>query len=191
MNLVGTVFMKAYTAYFFYVFFIFVSTETIVSGQAKINWMSWEEVELKSKKEPKKILIDVYTDWCRFCKKLQEGTLCDDNIINYINANYYPVKFNAETKENIEFNGKTYKHTKTGKHSYNELALELTKGKLSYPALIFMDSEYKVIQAIHGYMEAPKLEIIITYFSEDHHLKTPWVTYQKNYIPMAAYTKGN
>jgi len=161
------------------------------TAQSKIQWKTWEEVEQLSKTEPRKVLIDLYTDWCTFCKKMQTGTMCQDNIINYINKNYYAIKFNAETKETIDFNNKSYKYVRSGGTAYNELALTLTQGKLSYPALIFLDEKLEIIQSIHGYMPPEKLEMIITYFSGDHHTKTPWVTYQKNYTPFASYTNGN
>jgi thioredoxin-related protein len=168
-----------------------ISLPSDVCGQAKMNWMTWDEVAQKNKTEPKKILIDLYTDWCTFCKKMDEGTMCQDNIIRYINENYYPIKFNAETREIIEFNSKTYKYVKSGRTGYNELALELTQGKLSYPAIIILDEDFKIIQAIHGYMPPQKLEMVITYFSEDHHKKTPWINYQRRYVPLGTYTSGN
>lgn len=173
------------------VLLLIVGMSLNLSAQTRIQWKTWAEVEQLSKTEPRKVLIDLYTDWCTFCKKMQTGTMCQDDIIKHINQNYYAIKFNAETKENIVFNNKIYKYVKSGGTAYNELALDLTQGKLSYPALIFLDENLEIIQSIHGYMPPEKLEKIITYFSGDHHTKTPWVTYQKNYVPIATYTTGN
>lgn len=152
-----------------------------ITAQTRINWVSFEEAERLNAENPKKILIDMYTNWCLYCKKMDAGPLCKDNIINYINENYYAVKFNAESKKTIEFKAQSYKYVKTGKNSYNELALELTKGRLSYPAIVFLDEDKNIIQAIHGYMPPEKLEKVIVYFSEDHFKSTPWVTFQRNF----------
>lgn len=153
-------------------------------AQEKINWISIEEAQVLSKNNPRKFMVDVYTDWCGWCKKMEKGTFKEPHIVKYINDNYYAIKFNAETKEQVEFNGKSYKFVKSGNTGYNELALAFSKGKLSYPTIVFLDENYKVIQPIQGYLTAQKFEKIITFFGKNHHKTTPWVTYERNYVPM-------
>ncbi|NJK95139.1 MAG: DUF255 domain-containing protein [Bacteroidales bacterium] len=70
---------------------------------AKVKWYTIEQVVELQKKEPKKILIDVYTDWCGWCKKMDAETFDHPIIAEYINKYYYPVKFNAESKEPVDF----------------------------------------------------------------------------------------
>ena len=48
-----------------------------------------------------------------------EKTFQNESIINYINDNYYAVKFDAEQKDEIEFNGKMYKLVKSGRNGYH------------------------------------------------------------------------
>jgi thioredoxin-related protein len=77
-----------------------------ISGQ-EINWMTIEEAELAVKKQPKKILIDVYTDWCGYCKKMDKTTFQDKDMINYLNKEFYCVKMDGEDKNIMTFKGKT------------------------------------------------------------------------------------
>ena len=72
-------------------------------GEIKVKWMSWEEAVQANKKNPKKIFIDVYTDWCGWCKKMDKTTLSNPKIVKELNANFYSVKFDAEQKESINF----------------------------------------------------------------------------------------
>jgi len=151
---------------------------------AKIEWLTWEEALAKNEKEPRKIVVDVYTDWCGWCKRMDKATFQKDHIAQYVNDKYYAVKFDAETKEDIEFNGKTFKYVKNGMRGYHELAAEITRGRLSYPTVVFLDEKLDIIQPIPGFKAPDEFEKIMTYFGENEHVKTPWEVYQKNYKPL-------
>ena len=154
-----------------------------------IQWMTWTEVEKALKKEKRKVLIDVYTEWCGYCKKMDKTTFKDKGIIKYINENYYAVKFDAETKETITLDGKKYKYVKGGRRGYNQLAADLLKGRLSYPTIVFLNDDLSLIQPIPGFLNAEKMEIIITYFADNNHKKTPWTRYEKSYVPIKKRSK--
>ena len=81
--------------------------------------MSWEEAQAKNKSEPKKIIVDVYTQWCGWCKKMDKTTWEEPGISTYVNKNFYAVKFDAETKSDINFNNKFEKNKDLEYKSYN------------------------------------------------------------------------
>lgn len=161
-----------------------VHSTSLEDVDAKINWLTWEEALKKNEKEPRKILVDVYTNWCGWCKKMDKATFQKGHIADYVNEKYYAVKFNAEMKDGIDFNGKTYKFVKNGMRGYHELAAEITRGNLSFPTVVFLNENLEVIQPIPGYKAADEFEMIMTYFGENEHTKTPWTVYQKNYRPL-------
>ena len=134
-----------------------------------------------SKNKKKKILIDLYTDWCGWCKVMDKNTFANEEVANYINKYYYPVKLNAEHKEDIKFNEKVYSYVSSRGKGYNEFALELTGGKLSYPSVVFIDEDMNIIQPIQGYQEAKDFIKIAKYFGEDYYKNTPWSVFQQNY----------
>ncbi len=150
----------------------------------KIEWLTWEQAILKSKTKKKKLMVDVYTDWCGWCKRMDAATFQQEHIAKYVNEHYYAIKFDAEQKEDIVFNGKTYKFVKNGKRGYHELAAEITRGRLSYPTIVFLDENHAIIQPVPGYKSPTQFEQIITYFARNEHLKTPWDSYQKSYQPL-------
>lgn len=150
----------------------------------KIEWLSWEEALAKSAVNKKKIIVDVYTDWCGWCKRMDASTFQEPHIADYVNEHFYAVRFDAEQKEDIVFQGKTYSFVKNGRRGYHELAAEITRGRLSYPTIVFLDEEQRVIQPVPGYKSAEQFEQIITYFGRNEHQKTPWETYQSSYQPL-------
>jgi thioredoxin-related protein len=154
------------------------------NGQNKIRWMTWEEAMAKQEKSPRKIFIDVYTEWCTWCKKMDGYTFHQDHIAKYVNENYYPIKFDAEYKNPIEFMGTSYNYVKTFKGGYHELAAFLLQGKLSYPTIVFLDEKNNLIQAIQGFQGPLDFEMIIHFFGEDFHKTTNWRKFTRNYIPI-------
>jgi thioredoxin-related protein len=145
-----------------------------------IKWVTFEEAQELQKTTKKKIFVDVYTDWCGWCKRMDASTFTAPDIVDYINENYYAVKFNAEQAATIEWNGKTYKNSNTGR-STHELAVYLLNNRLSYPTTVFLAEDLNVIQPLPGYMEAIKLEPILHYFGTDSHKKISWELYQKSW----------
>ena len=73
-----------------------------VNGQS-INWISFEEAFKLQKTNPKNIIVDVYTNWCGPCKLLDRNTFQNKKVADFINKNFYAVKFNAEGNDIIKF----------------------------------------------------------------------------------------
>ncbi len=159
-----------------------VKQQPVATPTATIKWLTVEEALEKSKTDKRKILVDVYTDWCGWCKQMDSSTFKDPAVVNYINENYYPVKFNAEQATEVTYKGKTYKLVKQqGGKGYHELAALWLNNRLSYPTTVVLNEDQDLIQPIPGYQDAKKMDAILHYFGTDNHKKTPWEKYEKNY----------
>ncbi len=106
----------------------------------QVNWMSMEEALAAQKENPKKIFMDVYTTWCGPCKMLDKNTFSDKNVAEYLNKNFYPVKFNAEGNESITYQDFTYTNPnyqpdRKGRNSQHLLAHALKVN--AYPTVVF------------------------------------------------------
>lgn len=166
--------------------FCLLAYVTSVSAQVaispKIKWLTFEEAELEARqaKAPRKLLVELYTDKCGWCKKMDLSTFQNEFIAHYVNENFYPVKFNAELRKDIHFNSQIFKLDKSG---YHELAIALTMGDLAFPTLVFLDEDYQIIQPIQGYQTVDELERIMFYFANNMHKTTPWNTFVQHYQP--------
>lgn len=149
--------------------------------KTEIEWLTIEQAEAKAKKDPsKKIIIDVYTTWCGWCKKMDAHTFTDPKIVKYINEKYYAVKLNAEMSGEVMYKGE--KLTKTGRT--HEVALKVTGGNIAgYPTVAFLDGKLNVLTAISSYLQPGQLDPILHYFGENAYTQMPWEDYQKTYKP--------
>ena len=135
----------------------------------KINWMTWEEAIDSTKTSPKKLFIDVYTDWCGWCKRMDATTFADPQVAAYINKHFYAVKFNAEQKEDIVYEGHTLKFQATGRRGFHELAYSLLDGRLGYPSYVYLDENRNRISISPGYKQVDPFLKELSYFAEGHY----------------------
>ncbi len=152
-------------------------------GQKGVGWMTWEEAAVMMESQDKKVLLNVYTDWCGWCKRMDTTTFNAAPIAAYINNSFYPVRFNAERQKAIEYQGQIYQFVEKGKRGYHQFAAEMLKGRMSFPSVVFLDEKGNVIQSIVGYKSPEEFEQILTYFAEDYYKETPWSAFKRNYAP--------
>ena len=122
-----------------------------------LKWLTMEQASNLKNTDGKKFLVDVYTDWCGWCKIMDKRTFSDPTIKSYLEANYHLVKFNSEQHDPIKFKGKTYEWAPLGKNGINKLAFDLIGTSLSYPTLVFLDKDLMKIKHILGYKKPDQL----------------------------------
>ena len=149
---------------------------------AKVKWYTIEQAVELQKKEPRKIMIDVYTDWCGWCKKMDAETFDHPVIAEYLNANFYPVKFNAESKEPITFGGKTFVNENQGSRSSHQFAIALLQGQMSYPSIAYLNEKMEPLGAVPGYYSAKDFEPLIKYIEEDKYKTASFEDYKKGFV---------
>ncbi len=117
-----------------------------------VKWYTWEEAMEANKTNPKKIMVDVTTDWCGWCKRMDANTFENPQISKYLNDNFYPIKLNAEMKEDIVYDGNTFKYIPdAGRRGIHTLAYSLLDGQMSYPSIVFLDEGVQRVMVSKGY----------------------------------------
>ena len=147
-----------------------------------IKWMSFEEAIEANKTVPKKIFIDVFTNWCGWCKRMDQTTFINKDVVEYMNEYYYAVKFNAECTDTIAFAGYTFVNGgSTNGRGTHQLAAALLQGKMSYPSYVFMNEDNRLITVAPGYMDSSRFLPILKYFGTDAYLNMKYDDFSKQY----------
>ncbi len=131
-----------------------------VANKEGMRWYGMGEVEALVKENPKKILVDVYTQWCGPCKMMDKMTFTDSEVQAKINEKFYPVKFDAEGPNTIEFMGKEYGNpghdpNRRGRNAPHQLSkFFAVRG---YPTLVVLDENFNILHKIVGFKQPDQL----------------------------------
>ena len=136
-----------------------------------VTWYKYDEGLAKAKKEKKHILVAFYTNWCGWCKRMDKNTYGDEEIKKVLNKNYVPIKVNAESKDQVEVDGKKITET--------QLARDLFKAR-SYPITWFLKQSGEKIAPYYGYVEPSSFLKVLNFIKDDLYDKMSFDEYLKN-----------
>ncbi len=140
------------------------------TSNSKLNWYKFDDGMAKAKKEKKLILVDFYTDWCGYCKKMDAETYSNENVIKYLNEKFVLIKLNPEKDGNLTFKGTSYS------------AQEFTRGLgiSGYPSTLFIEPNETLITIVPGYIKTDEFLNIIEFIGEKAYNNQKYDDFLKN-----------
>lgn len=161
-----------------FIFFLFFNLNSEKTVAQEIKWITLEQAEkLNSKKATKKkIFVDVYTDWCGWCKRLDATTYKDPALVKYVNENFHPVKLNAESRDTILFKG-TKHFFQPARRTNTVAAYFMPPSGGGYPTLTYLDEDFKVVRIAPGYVGPDEMMKQLRYVNDNYYLNMSYEKY--------------
>lgn len=133
-----------------------------LSSNITAEWLTFDKGITQAKKKNKPLMVDFYTDWCHWCKVLDQKTFSDKTVKAYLEKHYVSAKILADNKtQTAQYKGNTYKN--------NELTAAM--GISGFPALMFYESNGEVITRIPGFVPPEEFILILKYIKEGYYKK--------------------
>ncbi len=133
----------------------------------QINWLAFDQLEeslSKNENKEKLILISFHTDWCTYCRKMDREIYPDPEISTLVNDHFIAVKFDAETRDTIAFDGQLFTNPnpprRNGPHTLTML-LASRNGRYSVPVTMILDAEFNVLARSFDYMGKKKMQAFL------------------------------
>ena len=165
--------------------FSFVSDNTYTEfhENSPVNWISFDEAYIKCKKNPRPIMIDIYTTWCGPCKMMSNQTFNNPDIAKYINDNFYAVKFDAESKDSVKFDKYVFVSTDpSNPKAPHQFAASILDNQLAYPSIVFLNNQIQRLDILKGFMPPKNFEPILNYYGSGDYQKIKWEEYEKTFV---------
>jgi thioredoxin-related protein len=164
----------------------FINTIQAPADELKgpVHWYTFSEAVALQKKSPRPIMVDVYTSWCGPCRMMSANTFGNEIIAKYLNENFYPVKFNAETRDSVAFSGVVFKNNNPPgtQRPVHDFAVSILDGKLSYPSVVFLDADIKRIYTSVGYYQAAQFEPVLKFIGGGNYKTAKYDEFQKTFV---------
>lgn len=76
--------------------FFLVAGGATLATQQRIEWHDYQTGMERGRFENKKVFLHFYADWCLYCKKMQQSTFQDPEVVDALNQDYISIRVNTD-----------------------------------------------------------------------------------------------
>ena len=127
-------------------------------GRGAPAWRTWDAGVSEAARLGRPVLVDVYTDWCGWCKRMDRDVYSRADVQEYLARRFVVVKLDAESRAPARYQGSTL--------TSRSLATRL--GATGYPTTVFLGAKGAALGSLPGYIPADRFLQILHYVGDGH-----------------------
>ncbi|TMQ67669.1 MAG: DUF255 domain-containing protein [Candidatus Eisenbacteria bacterium] len=128
------------------------------SEDTPLAWRDWDSGFKEARRQKRIVLVDVYTDWCGWCRRMDRDVYSRPEVREYLQRTFVTVKLDAEADKLGLYQGKAA--------TWRALAAQF--GVNGYPTTVFLRPEGEYITRVPGYVPAERFLDVLRYIGDGH-----------------------
>jgi len=141
------------------------------AASERVVWSELDPALVEAKRAQKPLLVDVYTDWCGWCKRMDKTTYADPEVRDYVQSAFVPARVNAEDdKRSASYLGET--------RTYRQFADTFRIS--GYPTTLFLAPDGQLITQLPGYVKPGAFLTVLRYVAEGHYRTQSWESFTRD-----------
>jgi thioredoxin-related protein len=124
----------------------------------EIAWLGWDRGLEEARTSRRPVLVNVYTDWCAWCRRMKANVYTRPEIRDYLDDHFVVVELNAEASTPARYEGRPF--------TSRSLAARL--GVSGYPTTVFLRPDGGHMVSVPGYVESARFLQILRYIGDGH-----------------------
>jgi thioredoxin-related protein len=125
---------------------------------ADLPWKSWNAGMAEARASGRPVLVNVYTDWCTWCRRMDRDVYSRADVREYLAKKFVTIKLDAESTERATFEDRP-----------TTLSAIAQRFRVSaYPTTIFLRSNGDHVVNVPGYVTAERFMLMLEYVGDDH-----------------------
>jgi thioredoxin-related protein len=121
-------------------------------------WRTWDAGLAEAERTGRPVVVDVYTDWCGWCKRMDREVYSREDVRSYLREHFVPIKLNAESSDKARYKGK----------DVTQRTVAAGFRVSGYPTTVFLRSDGAHVINVPGYVPADQFVLILRYIGEGH-----------------------
>jgi thioredoxin-related protein len=143
------------------------------AGDGRLAWNELDPALAEARRANKPLLVDVYTDWCGWCKRMDKTTYGDPDVRDYVARAFVPARINAEDdRRRASYQGES--------RTYRQFADGFRIS--GYPTTLFLAPDGTLITQLPGYVKPGAFLTVLRYVAEGHYRTRSWDAYSRDAV---------
>jgi thioredoxin-related protein len=127
-------------------------------ARAEFAWRKWDDGLREAASARKPMLVDVSTDWCGWCRRMQRDVYARADVRDALDRGFVAVKLDAESRAAVRYESR----------ALTEQGLAARFRVSGYPTTVFLRPDGSHLVNVPGYVPPERFLLLLRFVGDGH-----------------------